>query len=71
LTHNSATKGNGMEEEKEEKVRLNIYVARSIMEELQKIKKETGRSLLDLVREALWRYVKFYNEEFENGTKKE
>ena len=60
-----------MEEEKEEKVRLNIYVARSIMEELQKIKKETGRSLLDLVREALWRYVKFYNEEFENGTKKE
>lgn len=51
----------------EEKVRLNIYVANSIMEELQIIKKETGRSLLDLVREALWRYVKFYKEELNNG----
>lgn len=69
MTPRSAMEGIGMEEEKDEKVRLNIYVARSIMEELQKIKKETGRSLLDLVREALWRYVKFYNEELGDGKK--
>lgn len=57
-------RGNDMDEEK---VRLNIYVASSIMEKLQMIKKETGRSLLDLVREALWKFIKQY--EAENGGK--
>jgi dGTP triphosphohydrolase len=47
----------------EDKVRLNIFVSVSIVEKLQQIKKETGRSILDLVREALWRFIKYYEKE--------
>ena len=50
----------------EDKVRLNIFVSASIVEKLQQIKKETGRSILDLVREALWRFIKWYEKEQHN-----
>lgn len=49
--------------EKEEKTRMNIWVSSEIVEKLQIIKKETGRNLLDLVREALWLFIKKWEKE--------
>lgn len=51
------------EQDEEERVRLNMWVARDVVERLQMIKKETGRTVLDLVREALWRFVKYWERE--------
>ncbi len=47
--------------EEDEKVRANMWVSKKIWEDLSVIQKETGRSKLDLVREALWRFVRDYN----------
>lgn len=47
--------------DEDEKVRANMWVSKKIWDELSVIQKETGRSKLDLVREALWRFVRDYN----------
>jgi hypothetical protein len=46
--------------DEDEKVRANMWVSKKIWDEMTVIQKETGRSKLDLVREALWRFVRDY-----------
>ena len=46
-----------------DKVRLNMWVSRTVYEELHTIKEKEGRVLIDLVREALSDYVKAYRRE--------
>lgn len=50
-------------DKEEERVRLNMWVSQDVVEKLYEIKKETGRSVLDLVREALWRFVRYWEHE--------
>ena len=49
--------GKGMEEEKS---RVNMWISNKILMAIEQIRKDTGRSTVDLVRDALWRYVKQY-----------
>jgi DNA-directed RNA polymerase specialized sigma subunit len=46
-----------------DKVRLNMWISRSVYDELHTIKEAEGRVLIDLVREALSEYVKRYRRE--------
>ena len=46
-----------------DKIRLNMWISRSVYDELQHIKEKEGRVLIDLVREALIEYVKKYRRE--------
>lgn len=44
----------------EERSRFNMWISNKILKALEKIKAETGRTMVDLVRDALYKYIRSY-----------